>query len=43
MSDFETIDILYAEDSPTDAEVTLRALNWSYPSAREKIRCCSGS
>ena len=26
MSDFETIDILYAEDSPTDAEVTLRAL-----------------
>jgi two-component system, response regulator len=26
MSEFESIDILYAEDSPTDAEVTLRAL-----------------
>lgn len=25
-SEFESIDILYAEDSPTDAEVTLRAL-----------------
>ncbi|MDE2052417.1 MAG: response regulator [Gammaproteobacteria bacterium] len=26
MNEFESIDILYAEDSPTDAEVTLRAL-----------------
>ncbi|MGA7540337.1 MAG: response regulator [Steroidobacteraceae bacterium] len=26
MSELESIDILYAEDSPTDAEVTLRAL-----------------
>ena len=26
MSEVESIDILYAEDSPTDAEVTLRAL-----------------
>jgi two-component system response regulator len=26
MSEIESIDILYAEDSPTDAEVTLRAL-----------------
>jgi CheY-like chemotaxis protein len=26
MSEFHEVDILYAEDSPTDAEVTLRAL-----------------
>jgi two-component system, response regulator len=26
MSDFEPIEILYAEDSPTDAEITMRAL-----------------
>ncbi len=26
MSDFEQVEILYAEDSPTDAEVTMRAL-----------------
>ena len=26
MTDYECIDILYAEDSPTDAEVTLRAM-----------------
>jgi len=26
MSEFREVDILYAEDSPTDAEVTLRAL-----------------
>jgi two-component system response regulator len=26
MSEFREVEILYAEDSPTDAEVTLRAL-----------------